>query len=193
MKYLYHVSPVGGLKELVPHASTHGVPYVYATENPVLSLLWGSTKSHRDLDGIYGMMERKDGVETPCFSEAFKNSFKERFEGESCYIYTVPADTFSHKTGFRAEQVSEVPVKVISCTKVDDLYAKFQEEIKKGNFILEEYDENDEKYVYFMKKHILGRILSSQAFDNPNAKNYNFIREKFPDLVKKVLEILEEK
>ena len=158
MEVVYHVSTVGGLKELKPHASTHGVPYVYATEDPVLALLWGSTKSHRNLDGSYGTIGKGDR-RIPCFSEAFKDSFKERFEGESCYVYTVPADTFSHKTSFKAELVSEVPVKVISCTKVDDVYARLQEEIKKGNFIVEKYDENNKEYVDQMKRKTVINIL----------------------------------
>ena len=191
MKYLYHVSPVGGLKELVPHASSHGVPYVYATEDPVLSLLWGSSKSHRDLDGSYGTVVKGDR-RIPIFSEAFKNSFRERFDGESCYIYTVPADTFSHKTSFKSELVSEVPVKVISCTKVDDLYERFKEEIKKGNFILEEYDESNKELVDRMKRHILITLLLDRALDDPTSKSYNFVRQKFPDLVAKLLEILSE-
>lgn len=39
---LYHASPRSGLKTLLPHASTHGTPYVYALENPVPALLFGT-------------------------------------------------------------------------------------------------------------------------------------------------------
>ena len=186
MKVLYHVSSIGGLTELKPHASTHGMPYVYATENPVLSLLWGSSKSHRDLDGNYGTINNGT-IKTPYFKEAFKNSFKERFKGETCYIYSVSAETFEHKTGFKSELVSEVPVKVISCTRVNDLYARLQEEIKQGNFVLQKYDSKNKEYVEQMNQHILRTLLNDRALYDPTSKSYNFVRKKFPKLVKKAI------
>lgn len=82
MRKLYHVSHIANLDILVPHTSTHGKPYVYATECLELALLFGSNKSYGDYDGIYGI---KDGQ--VYFYEAYKDAFKRRFYGESCYIY----------------------------------------------------------------------------------------------------------
>ncbi|MBQ8909246.1 MAG: hypothetical protein IJY90_03065 [Clostridia bacterium] len=114
MDKLYHVSKVPGLNLLEPRVSTHGKPYVYAAKDLCLALLFGSSKSHGDFDGMYG---RKDGV--PYFYEAYHGAFKDRFQGEICYIYEVERETFKeNQTSFKAELVSEVPVKVLNCTKV---------------------------------------------------------------------------
>ena len=43
---LYHVSKVPNIQVLQPQKSTHGIPYVYATSNLELALLFGSSRSY---------------------------------------------------------------------------------------------------------------------------------------------------
>ena len=53
---LYHISSIPNIEVLQPKKSTHGVPYIYATFNLHLGLLFGSSKSHGDFDGMYGVV-----------------------------------------------------------------------------------------------------------------------------------------
>lgn len=92
---LYHISSVKGLKILQPKLSTHAVPYVYATSNLELGLLFGSSKSMGDFDGVYGTKNGK-----PFFYEAYPNALNRRFENEVCYIYEVDSSTFRKRKNF---------------------------------------------------------------------------------------------
>ena len=100
---LYHVSHIPNLTVLEPKVSSHGKPYVYATKDLTVALMFGSYKSMGDLDGAYGggCNGRK-----PYFYEAFPGAFKRRFEDTSCYIYEVdPTDFMENKTQYNAELV----------------------------------------------------------------------------------------
>ena len=95
---LYHVSHIANLKVLEPKLSSHNKEYVYATKDIVVALFFGSVKTMRDLDGLYGggFNGRK-----PFFYEGFPGAFKRRFEGTSCYIYEVDPTNFEEgKTSY---------------------------------------------------------------------------------------------
>ena len=176
---LYHISKVPGIEVLQPKKSTHGIPYVYATSNLELGLLFGSSKSYGDFDGSYGVINGK-----PYFYEAYPNALKRRFENEVCYIYEVDSSTFkSGKTSFGAEVVSEEPVKVLSCKKVDDLYSLLLSLIGEGKIEYKPYKEDCDEYVEMINAHIKDRLLSFGILQNKESKLYNFCREKFSSII----------
>ena len=178
---VFHASPVPNLKVLEPRVSTHGVPYVYGTEMFALTLLFGTSKSFRDLDGVYGAYTDYDnGKVMPTFHEAYPGAFARRFKGESCYTYEVEPDTFVRgKTGWRAEVVSEVPVKVIGCTKIDDTYETLMQLEKEGQFIFKEYN-ND--------PNVKERLLRMLCHLNKKNNAYKYFQENFPDLIEEAEE-----
>lgn len=179
---LYHISNVPGIKILEPHKSTHGTPYVYATENLELALLFGSTKSYGDFDGCYGTKNGK-----PYFYEAYPGAFQRRFEGESCYIYEVdPANFQSGKTSFRAEVVSEKPARVLNCTKVDDLYSLLLSLIDEGKIEYEPYREDCKEYFEMINEHIKSRITSFNLLENKESRIYKFCKEKFQSILNEI-------
>ena len=154
---LYHVSPIGNLTTLSPRVSTHGKPYVYATKSLAVALLFGSDRSHGDFDGIYGGGTANKPI--PYFYEAYEGSFQRRFEGCSCYIYEVSADTFEEGlTSYKAEVISKVEVPVLKCTKVDDLYKKLLQLNEEGQFELKLYKKDNPKYVTMINDHIKDRL-----------------------------------
>ena len=178
---LYHISSVKGLKILQPKLSTHAVPYVYATSNLELGLFFGSSKSMGDFDGIYGTNNGK-----PFFYEAYPNAFKRRFENQTCYIYQVDPTTFLYgKTSFKAEVVSEKPVKVINCTKVENLYNKLMSLVEENKIELKMYDENP-KYISMINEHIKDRILRYGIMQRKNSTAYRFCQDKFPHILKEL-------
>ena len=177
---LYHVSKVPNIQVLQPKKSTHGIPYVYATSNLELALLFGSSKSYGDFDGSYGAINGK-----PYFYEAYPNALKRRFENEVCYIYEVDPSTFEKgKTSFKAEVVSEKPVKVLSCTKVDDLYSRLLSLIDDGKIEYRSYRKDDLEYVEMINEHIKDRLISfCGILQNKESSLYKFCKEKFPSIV----------
>lgn len=180
---LYHVSPTEGLTTLTPNISSHGKPYVYATKNLVVALLFGSNKSMRDFDGVYGGGISEENK--PYFYEAYEGAFKRRFENCSCYIYEVPADTFEEGlTSFKAEVVSKVEVPVINCTKVDDLYQTLLKKNEEGLFNLKLYQKDNPQYIEMIKQHIKSR-LNYMWKDNSfkDSPLYQFCMEHYPDIM----------
>lgn len=181
---LYHVSHIEGIKVLEPRVSTHGKSYVYATKNLVVSLLFGSEKAMGDLDGIYG-----GGTEKckPYFYEAFPGSFKRRFEDTTCYIYEGdPTDFEEGKTSYRAEVVSEKPVKVLNCTKVENLYEKLLELSKQGELDLRFYDKDDPKYVEMIEQHLKDRIVRYEILEDKEKYQYKFCTYYYPHIIEKL-------
>jgi len=176
---LYHVSKVPNIEVLQPKKSTHGIPYVYATSNLELGLLFGSSKSYGDFDGCYGTIDGK-----PYFYEAYPNAFKRRFENEVCYIYEVDSTTFkSGKTSFRSEVVSKQPVRVLSCKKVDDLYSLLLSLINDGKIEYKQYNENCAEYVEMINEHIKDRLISFGILQNKDSRIYKFCKEEFSKII----------
>ena len=178
---VFHASPVPNLKVLEPRVSTHGVPYVYGTEMFALTLLFGTSKSFRDLDGVYGIrIDNDNGKVIPTFYEAYPGAFARRFKGESCYVYEVEPDTFVRgKTGWSAEVVSEVPVKVIGCTKIDNTYETLMQLEKEGQFIFKEYN-ND--------PNVKEELLYNLYHWNKQSDAYKYFQENYPELIKEAEE-----
>lgn len=181
---LYHVSHVADLKVLEPRVSTHGKSYVYATKDLTVALLFGSHKAMGDLDGPYGggCNGRK-----PYFYEAFPGAFKRRFEDTSCYIYEVDPTFFEEgKTSYLAEVVSEKPVKVLKCTKVEDLYQTLLKSAENGELDLRFYNKENPKYVEVIEKHLKDRIVRYDILEDKEKCQYKFCTYHFPHIIKEL-------
>ena len=178
---LYHVSHIADLTVLEPRVSTHGKGYVYATKNLVVALLFGSFKAMGDLDGMYGGGSQN---KTPYFYEAFPCAFKRRFEETSCYIYEVdPTDFEEGKTSYSAEVVSEKPVKVLKCIKVEDLHKTLLDLAKSGKLDLKFYNKSDEQYVKLIEEHLKDRIVRFGILEDKEAYQYKFCKSYYPHII----------
>ena len=180
---LYHVSKTPNLTVLKPRISTHGKAYVYATESLALALLFGSSSSWGDFDGICGINQDN---KIPHFYEAYEGAFKRAFANQQCYIYEVDPSTFeSGKTSFSGEVVSSKPVKVLNCTKVNDLYGCLIALGLDSKIDIYEY-ENTEKYKRMIDKHIEDRIIRFNVLKNKRGAYYKMCCEKFPHIIEKL-------
>lgn len=182
-KVYYHVSNVPNLKVLEPRISTHGKKWVYATPYPHLALLFGSTKSMGDFDGICGMTSEGEKM-IPFFVEAYEGALKRTFQGESCSIYEVDKKDFvDGKTSFSAEVVSEKPVKILKETRIDDLYECLLDLIEKKEIVFQPYSDKSSAKIY---NHIKSRIEMFKTYKDKNSAPYKFCMEKFPEILKEV-------
>lgn len=153
---LYHVSPTGGLKTLQPRVSTHGKAYVYATENMITSLLFGTKKD--DFDFIICTDEK--GV--PVVYECYPGALEKVYRGKSCFIYRVDETDFQRgKTSWDAEQVSEKEVAVLEEIPVADMYQRLLEEEKNKMVKMHRYEHSPE-YRKKIASHITVRMILFQ-------------------------------
>ena len=91
------------------------------------------------------------------------------------------------ETSFDAEVVSESPVKVLSCTKVPDLYTMLSTLIDHGKMEFKAYDENNADLMTVINNHIKHRIERFNVLDNRFSKTYSFCCEKFPAIVSELI------
>lgn len=95
-------------------------------------------------------------------------------------IYEVDPSTFEKgKTSFRAEVASERPVKVLSCSKVDDLYSHLRSLIDEGRIEYQSYSEDSVEYVDMINEHIKDGITRFGILQNKESSLYKFCNEKF--------------
>ena len=180
---LYHVSKIPNLTVLQPHVSTHGKAYVYATPNVECSLFFGGNMSFGDFDGIYGVDNN-----IAYFYEAYKGALKRRFDNAVCYIYEVDPSTFIEgKTTFNGELVSEKPVKILNCKKIESIYNILLELNNQSKIILHFYQDSEE-YKNIIDAHIADRIVRFNVLNHKNDIIYKFCKEHFPEILARLEE-----
>lgn len=150
---LYHVSPKAGLKILQPHVSTHKKAYVYAIEDMVTGMLFGTKKDDFDLIIL------TDANGASVVYECYPNAFQSVYEGKSCSVYEIAEEGFQRgMTSWSPELVCEGEVQIINEIIIEDLYQRLLEEERKGNFTLHRY-EFCEEYRKKISSHIVDRLI----------------------------------
>lgn len=132
---VYHGSPYSGLKELKIKKGSHNLECVYATSNPAVPIIFMG-KGRGDLDisisvdeeGQVVLTERREGV------------FEEIYKGKSGYLYTLSGENFKHYDFlWPPEVISMQNELVLSEEKIDDIYERLLECVKKGQLQLNFY------------------------------------------------------
>lgn len=150
---LYHVSQKTGLKILQPHLSTHKKAYVYAIENIVTGMLFGTKQDDFDF------MISTDDKNIPVLYECYPNAFENIYKGKSCSVYLVNDEGFQRgMTSWEPELVCESEVEVIEEIFIKDLYQRLLEEEQGGNLIIYRYEFCDE-YRKRISSHIVDRLI----------------------------------
>ena len=150
---LYHVSRTSGLKTLQPHGSTHKKAYVYAIDNLVTGLLFGTKQD--DFDFIISTDE--EGNPTVC--ECYPNAFQSVYQGKSCSVYEVDEIGFQRgMTSWKPELVCESEVSVMRETVVEDLYKRLLEEEQNGRLKICRYEFSD-AYRKKIAAHVVDRLI----------------------------------
>ena len=150
---LYHASQQSGIKELVPHVSTHEKKYVYAINNRLMAILFGAPKDDFDL-----LIDEVNGK--PAIFECYPNALRKIYHEKACYLYVVNEEDFlSNQTGWKPELVCEHSVPVVSEEKIENIYDRIIDSIHTGDCIFHEYSTNEE-YQMFLKDELSERVRS---------------------------------
>ena len=154
---LYHVSAIPDIKVLEPRVSTHGKAYVYAIENLVTGLLFGTKKD--DFDFIISTDE--NGI--PSCYECYPGALEAKYKDKSCTVYELEEDGFLRgKTSWSVELVCETKVPVQKEVFIPDLYIRLLEEEKRGNLCIRRF-ENSMEYKQLISRHIVDRLIRFDA------------------------------
>ena len=149
---LYHASQQSGIKELVPHASTHGKKYVYAINNRLTAILFGVPKDDFDI-----LLDEVDGK--PAIFECYPNALRKIYFEKTCYLYVLNEEGFlSNQTGWEPEMICEHSVPVVSEEKIKNIYNEIIDSICTSDCIFHEYS-TDEKYQAFLKDELSERVM----------------------------------
>jgi hypothetical protein len=177
---LYHASKNQGLRILLPRESTHGAPYVYATQSLAMALLFGAKKDDFDF-----LMDEENG--RPRLYECYPDAFEQVYAHEFCSVYEVDGNLFArHDAVWHAEYIAESPVPVLKETKVFDLHGQLMEEISRGHLILHRYRTNPE-YKRKIANHIVDRLIRFEVLDGEIPQK---LLDKFPQIIQQLEDIL---
>ena len=150
---LYHVSPVSGLKTLLPRVSTHKKAYVYAIENLVTGILFGVKQDDFD----FAIVTDENGI--PTVYECYPDALMKKYQGKSCSVYEVEEEGFLRgMTSWSPELVCESEVTVANEIVIHDLYGRLLEEEQKGTILIHRYEHTDE-YRSMISKHVVDRLI----------------------------------
>lgn len=160
---LYHISKTAGLKRLMPQVSTHGKPYVYATDSLVTGLLFGAP-----MDDFDFIIESVNGI--PAISECYPDALRTCYSGRQCFIYEVSESGFLRgMTSWSPELVSESEVDVLCETPVDDLLRRLLAEEARGALRIHRY-EGTAACKRRISAHIVDRLIRFDLLDTTSER-----------------------
>lgn len=110
---VYHASPVQNLTKIVPHVSTHGQRWVYATDDMAVAAIF--------LGRLGGDFTCASGIYQgrPYLCERFAGAFDRRYGAASGSIYVLPAaDFLAGQTSYSKDLVCSRSVKPLEEIKI---------------------------------------------------------------------------
>ena len=176
----YHASPIGGLKELVPSVSDHGIPLIYFStkrEN-VLVYLSNAIKKYCEETGFeysgiwkkwgpYGFTE--DGK--LCLQEYYPDAIKQTYKGVSGYIYS--SKTIKN-SGFELNipdaATSSIRTVIDGVEYIPDAYDEILGAEEAGLITIQRYEELSGKMKEWIKKTIKDEY--DKASDHPEYRHF---------------------
>lgn len=185
----YHASPTGGIAQLEPHISNHGVPLIYFSrkrENVLVYLSNAIEKYCKETGfsyhgkwqkwGPYGF--NQDGRLR--LEEYYPNALISTYQGVSGYIYSTEAITDS---GFAVRipdaATSSIPVKVLHTEYVPDAYQAILQAEQEGLITILRYAEMSDK-----KREWIERTIKDEyegAAEHPEYRH--FLERNFPHIL----------
>lgn len=176
---LYHGSPIGNLTELKPFLSEHKKPYIYLASNPVVALLYAVKPVPKPFSFYpYGF----DGNKV-VYSEYYKDCFLKIYKGKKGFLYECenPENT-ENPTAINCAYTCEKPVKIKSCTVIDDLYEKFMEYKESGLFLIKSFENISKQELDFVYDDMRRTILQHNLKESPDSSISEFIFKHFPEV-----------
>lgn len=186
----YHASPIGGITQLEPRISNHGVPLVYFSkkrENVLVYLSNAIEKYCKETGFLYeGKWQKwgpygfnKDGRLR--LEEYYPNALISTYKGVSGYIYSAETITDS---GFAVQipdaATSGITVKVKDVEYVPDAYEAILLAEREGLITILRYEDMPEKVREWNEKTIKEEYEG--AFEHPEYRH--FLKGNFPNIIK---------
>lgn len=185
----YHASPIGGIAQLEPRVSNHGVPLVYFStkrENVLVYLSNAVEKYCRETGflfegncqkwGAYGFDQ--DGRQQ--LEEYYPNALISTYKGVSGYIYRAEAICDSGSAvQIPDAATSSVPVEVSGAEFIPDAYEAILQAERDGLISIVRYDEMSDKTREWIRKTI--RKEYENASEHPEYRH--FLKGKFPEIL----------
>jgi len=136
---VYHSSYTSDIKTLEPVSAVHGVPYLYAAKDPVISVVFMTNKKNNNGDLSY-WKGRNPETGKVAIVERYSGAFRDLYDGVSGSVYTLSGDTFVEgKTRWSEEVVSEAQVLVLEETKITNIFDYLKSLEKESRLEIYEY------------------------------------------------------
>jgi hypothetical protein len=186
-KVVYHSSKIQGLKKIIPHKSTHGESWIYAT--------WDIVMSAAFLGGLGGdftcAVGRDPETGKPFICERFKGAFELRYGNVKGSIYLLPGEKFiAGKTQWEEEVVCDEPVTPLSEIKIANAKEYLLQLARENKLIIKYYPEkiagipeDDEDLVY-------RAVIWIREFGEKRVLEQ--VRRYHPNLIDRVLQAVRE-
>ncbi len=169
----YHCSPTHGLTLLEPRKpeSFAKPARVYLTASLPMALMY----SIRNYEYTYGYT--KDGQ--IYLDEYFPNALEILYRGRDASLYLCDPET-TESTRIPNEAVSELPVPVISETRILDACEALLEQERLGNLVIHRYQELSEENRNWIRQVEADGIRHSNLLHNPGPMA-DYYREHYPE------------
>ncbi len=185
----YHASPTGGIRQLEPRISNHGISLIYFSrkrENVLVYLSNAVEKYCRETGfvhegrwekwGAYGFT--REGIQR--LEEYYPDALKKTYQGVSGYIYSAKsiaqADFELH---IPDAAVSRDPVPVDTVEFVPDAYEAILQAERAGLIAIQRYEEMSDRMREWNRRTI--REEYEAAADHPEYRH--FLKGNFPDIL----------
>ena len=184
----YHASQTGGIKQLEPRISNHGIPLIYFSrkrENVLVYLSNAIEKYCNETGFSYtGRWEKwgpygfdKNRIQR--LEEYYPDALEKTYKGVSGYIYCVNSIT---EADFNIQipdaAASSIPVDVDTAEFVPDAYEAILQAEKEGRITIMRYADMSEKMKEWNRKTIQEEYQN--AVDHPEYRH--FLRGNFPEI-----------
>ena len=185
-KEVYHSSKIHGLKTLIPHKSTHGENWVYATWDIVMSAAFLG-----DLGGDFTCAVGRDtetGKSYIC--ERFKGAFDLRYNSVKGSIYVLPGDKFIvGKTQWEEEVVCNETVIPLREIQVENAKSYLIQLAKEDKLIIKYYPERIARIPEDDEDLVFRAIIWTKQFGD---KILEQVRKWHPNLLDRILQGIKE-
>ncbi len=176
---LYHGSSTGGIQTLQPFTADHGKPYVYFTTSDISAAFYASRAVERP---HYWVPFGYDAQGRITYTEVWKNAFTDVFSGKTGYLYCCEVDDkkLLRFPTHRSLRLSQEPVPVARCEKIDDLQEWFLQREREGKLVIQRYASLTPEQLslwYGIVLEELAESFSGTELENPYAQ---FVQDKMP-------------
>lgn len=180
----YHASPFGGITQLKPHVSNHGIPLVYFSkkrENVLVYLSNAVEKYCKETGFLYeGIYQKwgpygfnRDGRQR--LEEYYPNALVETYAGVSGYIYGAEPTKAAPVSDVPFAVTSEEAAAVVSCEFVPDAYEAILRAEREGLLHILRYAQTGEPFRAWVRQTMLKEY--ENAAEHPDYRH--FIEGKF--------------